>query len=421
MTAMAVRSDVAARGSCPQCGAELPLGRGGGTVTCAFCNLTSSYTVVPVPVAPSRSEALEAITLVPLYASRNALIVGWTPRTLEACDPVNGRPVWAVTMPRTSRPIVASFERVYVPTDGNELVAIDAASGSIAFVATLPAPTSHVDGVPCIADVTGPMQARSRILVHAGTELLALDRMSGAIVGRWPAEPPRLWLAAAGFLLVGPVTTGQVWLVDPQRAVPLAAIPVAPGAALGGAIASGHAFLATSAGEHAAIQLADGALAWRAAAPWNPMTGARAAFARELFVANEAAIAAMPGGTRITTTAPIDDVRMIAGTVIADAGSQLLAYQRTGALAWQLELRDFEDVRIADNGRMLVVVLGRGGQHWIRGLLPTTGKPRWNVLVPDTSVLVRHSLVGDLVLIETEHQRYVLRADTGQVLRSARR
>ncbi len=52
--------EVAARGFCPQCGAELPLGRSGSTVTCAFCNLTSSYTTVPQPLASSHSYALEA-------------------------------------------------------------------------------------------------------------------------------------------------------------------------------------------------------------------------------------------------------------------------------------------------------------------------------------------------------------------------
>ncbi|MCX5743654.1 MAG: PQQ-binding-like beta-propeller repeat protein [Proteobacteria bacterium] len=284
--------DVAARGSCPQCGAGLPLGRGGGTVTCAFCHLTSTYTVVPAPAASSRRDELQAIAIIPLHASRGALVAGWSATTLEAYDPGGGQPGWTVTLPRTSQPIVTSFERLYVPTDTDELIAIDAATGRIAFVAALPGPTSQVDGFPCVADVCGPSQAHACVLVHAGGQLVALDRMSGAEVARWAVEPPRCWATAIGYVLVGPVA-GEVWLVDPMRAVPLARVPVATDKGLGGVIASGHAFVTGGTDDHTAIQLADGALAWRAAAPWDPATGTGAAFARELFVANGTTITAL--------------------------------------------------------------------------------------------------------------------------------
>jgi outer membrane protein assembly factor BamB len=413
--------EVVARGCCPQCGGTLPLGRGGGTVTCSFCNLASSYVTMPKPTEVGRADELDGLTIVPLHPTRNAMIVGWASSTLEACDPGTGRPGWQVQLPRARHAIVTSFERVYLVTETHDLVAVDSASGRVAFAVALPGPVSLIDGLPCIADVSGPAQPRARVLVHAAGQVVALDRMSGALVESWQAaNPPRCWAAASGYVIfaVGPA---EVWLVDPMRKEPVARVPVSASVLLDATIASGHAFVASGAGEHAAIQLSDGAIAWRAAAPWNPATRARAAFARELFLANADTITMLPSGKRVTTPGTVDELAMIAATVVARAGSQLVGYQRTLAPAWSLELREFAEVRMADNGRMLVLALMREDQLWLRGLLPTSGKPRWNVLVPEASKLVGHAVVGDLVMVETDQQRFVLRADTGQVIRSSRR
>ncbi len=402
-------TDVVARGSCPQCGAVLPLGRGGGTVTCAFCGLSSTYAVVAAEVPTTRT--LDDLSIVPLPASRDVLVAGWTATTLEAREPATGRTVWTVQLPRSRHRMVTRFERLYVVSEATEIVAIDAATGRVAFTSSLPGPVTVLDDRPCLADVAGPSQSRARVLVHAAGQLLALDRMSGGVGDRWPAVAPlRCWQAGEERLVCGPVGEAT-WLVDPQRPAPLVQISCDARAA---AIAGAHAFLGTT-DEVIAVKVADGAIAWRATAAWDPAIGLRAAFAGELVIASGDTLTTLPGGKAITTPDPIDDVAMVAGTVITRTRTQIQAYQRSLAPAWQLPLNEFSAVRMADNGRMLVLALVGTDQVWLRGLLPTTGKTRWNVLVPDAAGPARHQVVGDYVLVEVAGRSIVLRADSGQI------
>jgi outer membrane protein assembly factor BamB len=396
---------------CPNCGAELPLGRSGGTVTCAFCSLTSSYSVVSRAIGgPSRLDALEQIAVVPLPGSA-ALVVGWHDATLEACDPRSGASVWRVQLGQTRQPITCAFERIYLATDAGELVAVDSATGYVAFAATLPAT------VRTVADLCGPTQARARLIVHCSNgELVALDRMTGQIVEHWPSvASPWCWATGSGRLLVGPVGA-ELWLIDPMRRDPIARLLVA---ALGGCIVGGLAFAACRDADHVAIDLGDGHVVWHAAAPWNPTTGACAAFGSELFVADGQRISAVPTGGIAMVPAPIDELCMIAGMLIVRAGPNLLGYQRSLQPAWSVALGALERLRIADNDRMLVVAIERAGQLWLRGLLPS-GRPRWNTLVPDAGTFVEHSVVGDLVLADTGNHRVVLAADSGQLMWTSR-
>lgn len=405
-------SDIVDRGSCPGCGAPLPLGKSGGTVACEYCKLVTSYTVAaPSQSPPSGIDQLAQIVVVPLYERREVLVVGWNGATLEAYEPQGRKSSWSVQIARTRHSIEHAFERVYLCTDAGEFVAIDSATGYVAFVAALPSPPLR------IADLLGPTQPSARVLVHcANGALVALDRMSGQIVERWQiATTPACWIAEGGRLLVGPVGN-EAWLLDPMRREPVARTTVP---ALGGCITGGLAYIAGHGGQHAAIDINDGRVAWQGAAPWNPATGARAAFARELFVADGARLTAMPTGHSVMAAAPIDEVVLIAATVIVRAGPHLVGYRRTLEPAWSTTLPDVERVQVADNGRMLVVALVRGGQVWLRGLLPSTGQPRWNVLVPDGSDFVGHAIVGDFVQAESATHRFVLRADSGQLLWSS--
>ena len=401
--------DVVDRSRCPQCGAPLPLGRGGGTAACGFCGLTSSYQVVPSQLgAPGQLDTLAGIVIVPLHASRDARIVGWHGDALEACDPRTGESKWRVAIARTHRPLSSAFERVFVATDAGELVAIDSVSGRVAFAAPLPSPAR------AIADALGPAREQSRVVVccEAG-ELVALDRMSGRVVAQWsrlPA-PPRIW-ATGGDRLIVAMTSSEVWLLDPMREQPLARIAVEADAAW---IAGGLAFLGCRGGEHVAVELADGRIAWRGQARWDPATGLRAAFGRELFVAAGTQVSIVPGGATTTTPAPIEELGLIAGTLVARTHQALAGYQRTLAPAWSIPLAELQNVRIADNARMLVIALERDGHLWLRGVLPTSGAVRWNTLVADAGLLVGHAVIGDLVLVDAGY-RYVLRADTGQVM-----
>jgi outer membrane protein assembly factor BamB len=239
--------------------------------------------------------------------------------------------------------------------------------------------------------------------------------MSGKVVETWQIAEAPCWVAGSGRLLVGPVGH-EAWLLDPMRTDPVARVQMP---ALGGCITSGVAFVAGHGGEHAAIDVGDGHVVWRSKAPWNPATGARAAFARELFVADGQRLSVVPTGHTVTAPAPIEEVALIAGTLVVRASPNLLGYHRTLEPAWSIALGEFERFHIADNGRMLVVALERAGQLWLRGLLPTAGTARWNVLVPDAGAFKGHTVVGDLVQVESGTHRFVLRADTGQLMWSS--
>ncbi len=104
--------EIVNKASCPNCGAELPLGRAGGRVRCAYCETAFSYVAPPArPGRPAPLDELQQITGVPIHNKDRVLFVGWHQRKLEdqdrselvAYDSLRGQTQWHVQADRSER------------------------------------------------------------------------------------------------------------------------------------------------------------------------------------------------------------------------------------------------------------------------------------------------------------------------------
>lgn len=128
----------------------------------------------------------------------NAFVVGFSDGTLVALRPANGTVLWETKLVSTGRfrdvdgTVVQSGERLYVTTYGNELAALDAATGRVLWTA---AP----------GGATGIALAGGRLYHGVDTgEVIARDPADGREIWRWklPAGVPTTPVVAGDLVFV---------------------------------------------------------------------------------------------------------------------------------------------------------------------------------------------------------------------------